>query len=172
MKDNIVDFNNHKKSKKRAESLPMDGPMRIIEALGDYLATLPQNDLIAEAAELVSEVTGRALLYSSIATKASEIICNAGLDPNNFELDEDSFGRFMKLETQDGDLGEDALDDHEYLWNGPWFDCEDGDMDYRLATTVIISTQGIGELGMDLLRRNRCKQIRQPVLRQNGKQQE
>ena len=155
MKDNIIDFKNHRRSKKQDKPILQEGPQRVIEALCDYFATLPQNGILAEAEELVAELTGRALLYTGIATKASETISNAGLNPDHFELDEDSFGRFLQLEIQDGDIGEDALEDRENLWNGPWFDAEDGDMDYRVATTVIINTKGIVAVGMDLLRKNR-----------------
>ena len=66
-----------------------------MEALGDYFASLPQNGLMEEAAQLVSELTGRAVLYSTIAASVSNVITNAGLNPDNFELDNDSFGRFF-----------------------------------------------------------------------------
>ena len=149
MKDNIIDFNSRKKSKAQPKPLSMDGPQRVMEALGDYFASLPQNGLIAEAAQLVSELTGRAILYSTVAASASNVITNAGLNPDNFELDNDSFGRFLRLEITDDDAD---LNDHDNLWNGPWYDWEDGETDYRVATTVIISSQGIGTLGIDLLR--------------------
>ena len=149
MKDNIIDFNSRKKSKAQPKPLSMDGPQRVMEALGDYFASLPQNGLIAEAAQLVSELTGRAILYSTVAASASNVITNAGLNPDNFELDNDSFGRFLRLEITDDDAD---LNDHDNLWNGPWYDWEDGETDYRVATTVIISSQGVGTLGIDLLR--------------------
>lgn len=149
MKDNIIDFDSRKKSKAQPKPLSMDGPQRIMEALGDYIASLPQNGLMAEAAQLVSELTGRAILYSTIAASASAVITNAGLNPDNFELDSDSFGRYLRVEITGNDAD---LNDHENLWNGPWYDWEDGETDYRLATTVIFSSQGIGQLGIDLLR--------------------
>lgn len=104
---------------------------------------------MAEAAQLVSELTGRAILYSTIAASASAVITNAGLNPDNFELDSDSFGRYLRVEITGNDAD---LNDHENLWNGPWYDWEDGETDYRVATTVIFSSQGIGQLGIDLLR--------------------
>lgn len=55
----------------------------------------------------------------------------------------------MRLEITDDDAD---LNDHDNLWNGPWYDWEDGETDYRVATTVIFSSQGIGQLGIDLLR--------------------
>lgn len=149
MKDNIIDFDSRKKSKAQPKPLSMDGPQRIMEALGDYIASLPQNGLMAEAAQLVSELTGRAILYSTIAASASAVITNAGLNPDNFELDSDSFGRYLRVEITGNDAD---LNDHENLWNGPWYDWEDGETDYRVATTVIFSSQGIGQLGIDLLR--------------------
>jgi len=120
-----------------------------MEALGDYIASLPQNGLMAEAAQLVSELTGRAILYSTVAASASAVITNAGLNPDNFELDSDSFGRYLRVEITGNDAD---LNDLENLWNGPWYDWEDGETDYRVATTVIISSQGVGALGIDLLR--------------------
>ena len=149
MKDNIIEFNSRKQSKAPSKPLSMDAPQRIMEALGDYFASLPQNGLMAEAAQLVSELTGRAILYSMVAASASTVITNAGLNPDNFELDNDSFGRFLRLEITDDDAD---LNDHDNLWNGPWYDWEDGETDYRVATTVIISSQGVGTLGIDLLR--------------------
>ena len=149
VKDNIIDFNSRKKSMAQSKPLSMDGPRRIIEALGDYFAALPQNGLMAEAAQLVSELTGRAILYSTVAASASNVISNAGLDPDNFELDHDSFGRFLRLEIADDEAD---INDHDNLWNGPWYDWEDGETDYRVATTVIISSQGVGTLVVDLLR--------------------
>lgn len=149
MKDNIIDFDSRKKSKAQPKPLSMDGPQRIMEALGDYIASLPQNGLMAEAAQLVSELTGRAILYSTIAASASAVITNAGLNPDNFELDSDSFGRYLRVEITGNDAD---LNDLENLWNGPWYDWEDGETDYRVATTVIFSSQGIGQLGIDLLR--------------------
>ena len=149
MKDNIIDFDSRKKAKAQPKPLSMDGPQRIMEALGDYIASLPQNGLMAEAAQLVSELIGRAILYSTIAASASAVITNAGLNPDNFELDSDSFGRYLRIEITGNDAD---LNDHENLWNGPWYDWEDGETDYRVATTVIFSSQGIGQLGIDLLR--------------------
>lgn len=55
----------------------------------------------------------------------------------------------MRLEITDDDAD---LNDHDNLWNGPWYDWEDGETDYRVVTTVIISFQGVGKLGIDLLR--------------------
>ena len=152
MKDNIIDFNSRKESKKQPKPLPLNGHQRILEALDNYLATLPQNGLMAEAAALVTELTGRAMLYSTIAAKASEVIEGAGLDPDDFELDDDSFGRFLQIEIEDDDLEDEELNDYEHLWNGPLFDWEDGETVYRVATTIIISARGSGTLGMDLLR--------------------
>lgn len=80
--------------------------------------------------------------------------------PDHFELDEDSYDRFMDLEIDERDekefmstVDDETLDSREYIWNGPWFDCEDGNTTYRVATSVILNAQGIGVLGMDLLRR-------------------
>ena len=148
-KDNIIDFNSRKKPKAQPKPLSMDGPQHIMEALGDYFASLPQNELMAEVAQLVSELTGRAVLYSMITANVSDIITKAGLNPDNFEVDDDSFGRFLRLEITDDDA---ELNDRENLWNGPWYDWEDGETDYRVATTVIISSQGVGAVGIDLLR--------------------
>ncbi len=104
---------------------------------------------MAEAAQLVSELTGRAVLYSTIAASVSNVITSAGLNPDNFELDNDSFGRLLRLEITDGDAD---LNDHENLWNGPWYNWKGGETEYRVATTVITSSQDVGTLGIDLLR--------------------
>ena len=149
MKDNIIEFNSRKQSKAPSKPLSMDAPQRIMEALGDYFASLPQNGLMAEAAQLVSELTGRAILYSMVAASASNVITNAGLNPDNFKLDSDSFGWFLHAEVMDNDTD---LNNHENLWNGPWYDWEDGETVYRVATTAIISSQGVSTLGIDLLR--------------------
>lgn len=152
-KDNIIDFNSRKASKKQPEPLPMTGPQHVMDALTEYFSALPQNGLMEEAGGLATEMVGRVMLYTTIVAKVSEVIINAGLDPDNFELDDESYARFMQIDiTDDEPLDEDALNDHENLWNGPWFDWSDEDTTYRVATTIIISSQGIGALGMDLLR--------------------
>lgn len=152
-KDNIIDFNSRKASKKQPEPLPMIGPQHVMDALTEFFSSLPQNGLMEEAGGLAAEMVGRVMLYTTIVAKVSEVITNAGLDPDNFELDDESYARFMQIDiTDDEPLDEDALNDHENLWNGPWFDWSDEDTTYRVATTIIISSQGIGALGMDLLR--------------------
>lgn len=155
MKDNIVDFNSRRAIKSTAGN-----SKQAFNSLTEFLTSLPQNALMADVAERFAEQIGRLVLYATIVAKVSELIESAGLDPDHFELDEDSYDRFMDLEIDERDEKEfmstvvdETLDRRENIWNGPWFDWEDGDTTYRVATSVILNAQGIGALGMDLLRR-------------------
>lgn len=163
----IIEFNSGKKQKaadkkssaayNHLNAAEVAGSQRVVEAYQAYFASLPQNDLMAEAINLVAEMNGRLMLYTTVVAKASELIESAGLDPDNFELDEDSYARFMQIEIEDIDpdaaLNEETLNSRENIWNGVWFDWEDVDITYRVATTMIIGAQGLGALGMDLLRK-------------------
>jgi len=127
MKDNIVDFNSRRAIKSTAGN-----SKQVFNSLTEFLTSLPQNALMADVAERFAEQIGRLVLYATIVAKVSELIESAGLDPDHFELDEDSYDRFMDLEIDERDekefmstVDDETLDSRENIWNGPWFDWED-----------------------------------------------
>lgn len=166
-KDNIIDFN---RQKKRKGSLPGNQPIAddriqasargISEALVQHFSILPQNELLRATGNYVVEKVSMLIMLGFVATKVSEVLESAGLDPNNFTVDEDSLDLFMDLEETEVDVeafmkavsenDESAL---ELLWNGPYYDwnMETG-MTYRAATTIFKQAMGEFGLSIDLLR--------------------
>ena len=99
--------------------------------------------LFEQAAEYAADRIFRSALLLQISAEADAKIKEIGLDPANFEIDEESLDRFYETET---------LMDDDAMWNGPWFDWEDDEFLYRVASKPVLDKEGVCPSIIDVLR--------------------
>lgn len=109
MSNNIIDFNDLKKN----------------TGLPD--ADFPDLPSFNEAKNIAADRIFRSVIILQLTAFAMEAAKRAGLDQSKFHINDDSVLRFY----DSNDLKED-----NDTFNGIWFDWEDGDVQYRIATSV------------------------------------
>lgn len=109
MSNNIIDFNDLKKN----------------SALPD--ADFPDLPSFNEAKNIAADRIFRSVIILQLTAFAMEAAKRAGLDQNKFHINDDSVIRFYDS---------DDLEEDNDTFNGIWFDWEDGDTQYRIATSV------------------------------------
>lgn len=114
MSDNIIDFNDLK------NKVPIPG---------NTAKPLPDIPAFNEAQQLVSDRILRSVIVMQLTVVAMAAAEKAGFDQSKFHMNLDSVERFYDCKLHD-------VDDDSF--NGIWFDWEDGNTFYRIATTVSV----------------------------------
>ena len=144
----IIDFNSRRK-KAAAEPEPdyTYGINAIIEKLEDRFEHLPRTEIMLQVMEETRAVFDKTMIAALLAGHAGKAAKSAGLNPDDFTIDQRSMGIFMLSELP----GED--EQASLLFNGPTFTgaADNSGYTHRIATTVFEKNDGIA-FAIDLFR--------------------
>lgn len=132
MSDNIIDFNDLKKKAMTPGFAVEDN--------------LPDISPFNEVKEIITDRITRSLIIVQLTAAAMAAIKEVGLDQNKFHLSHESVDRYYGRKELNEEEDEDSF-------NGIWFDWRDGDMLYRVATSVYVDMDdGVLQTDVDLFR--------------------
>ena len=144
----IIDFNSRRK-KAAAEPEPdyAYGVNEIIEKIEDRFAHLPRTEIMLQVMDETRAVFDKTTIAAMLAGHAGKAAKNAGLNPDDFMIDQRSMGIFLLSELP----GEDEQD--SLLFNGPAFTdiADNSGYIHRIATTLFEKSDGIA-FAVDLFR--------------------
>ena len=142
-KDNVIDFNTLKNSKQKKSPAVPDQEEAELSEMFSRLAALP-----AHMQEYIGARFIHLMMFTALATRAAEMLKNAGYDPEDFEPEPESADAFLCSGPY---LPED--EDQDYAWNGPLFDAVKDGVTYRVAATIEPEGKDGINLALDLLKR-------------------
>ena len=123
MSNKIIDFNEHKQQR---DNESMDDEFTM-DALMEHLGSLPENALMGSISGFINDRMLKLLVLTDLGSKVTELLEAAGLDPDDFELDEESANRFLAC---------DDLADTDTPFSGPFFNWIDEDDTLVRVSTV------------------------------------